>query len=150
MVLPDENVPNPLEGFGAPNALDTLFPPNIDVVVLEVTEVELGVPNNVLGVLPPPKILPLAVDVAPNTFLDEASVEGAEPRPLKKPPLPPNILPPLDVVEDFVSVFPPKIEEFVEAAEAVDFSDTCNTLPPKIDAVEDVLLDKVVAGDDAT
>jgi hypothetical protein len=149
LVLPDENVPNPLEGFGAPKALDTLLPPNIGVVLLEVTEVELGVPNNVLGVPPPPKILPPAVGVAPNTFLEDDSAGGAEPRPLKKPPPPPNMLPPLDAEVDFVSVFPPKIEEAVEAAETVGFSDTCNVLAPKIDVDEDVLLAKVVTGEDA-
>ena len=115
--------------------------------MLEVTELELGVPNNVL-LVPPPNILLPAVDVAPNTFLEDDSAGGLEPRLLRKFPPPPNILLPLDVAVDFVSVFPPKIE-VVEAADTVDFSDTCNELPPKID-VEEVLLAKVVMGEDAT
>ena len=114
MVLLDENVPNPPDGFVAPNALDTLLPPNIEVVLFEGTVVEVGVPNSVLLEFAPPKILVPVADVAPNTFFVDASVDGVEPRPLKNPPPPPNILPPLVVAVDFISVFPPKIDAVVD------------------------------------
>lgn len=89
---------------------------------LEVAAVELGEANNVLLVFPTPKILPLVAADPPKMFFEAESEDGAAPRPLKNPPLPPNMLPPLDVaLVGFVSVFPPNNEALaVEAVEIVE------------------------------
>ena len=95
--------------------------------------------------LPPPNILPPDPDDPPKTFFEAASDEGLLPRPLKNPPLPPNILPLPLVVFGFISALPPNTED--EVVVVLAFSEPLNELPPKIDADEaGVLVAVVVLG----
>ena len=91
-------------------------------------------PNKELPELPPPNILPPDPDDPPKTFFEAASDEGLLPRPLKNPPLPPNILPPPLVVFAFISALPPNTED--EVVVVVAFSEPLKELPPKIDVDE--------------
>ena len=121
LAFPDENDPKLLDCLVPPNAVVVLLLPNIDVELLDVA-VELGDANNVLFVFPPPKMLPLVDVEPPKIFFEADSEDGAEPRPLKNPPLPPNMLSPgVEAFVDFISVFPPNIEGLaVEAVEVFE------------------------------
>ena len=79
-------------------------------------------------------MLPPDPDDPPKTFFEAASDEGLLPRPLKKPPLPPNILPLPLVVFGFISALPPNTED--EVVVVVAFSEPLKELPPKIDVDE--------------
>ena len=136
--MPVENDPNPPVVLEPPKGELFPPPPNIDVVLAVVTAVEL--PNKEVFVLLPPNML---LPDPPKTFLDAESDEGLEPSPLKNPPLPPKILPPLAVVAlDLSSELPPKTEE--EAEVALVFSEFLKELPPKIEVDEAALLAVVV------
>ena len=101
-------------------------------------------PNKELPELPAPNMLPPDPDDPPKTFFEAASDEGLLPRPLKNPPLPPNILPPPLVVLVFISALPPNTED--EDVVALAFSVPFKELPPKIDVEAGVLVAVVVFG----
>ena len=101
-------------------------------------------PNKELPELPPPNTLPPDPDDPPKTFFEAASDVGLLPRPLKNPPLPPNILPPALEVFVFISALPPNTED--EVVVALGFSEPLKELPPKIDVEAGVLVAVVVLG----
>lgn len=138
MLPPDVKEPKAVVVLGAPKGVLVFPPPNIEDVLAVVTAVEL--PNNELLVPPPPKMPLPDPDDPPKTFLEAASDDGFDPRPLKNPPLPPNMLPPLAVVVGLFSVLPPNIDvEF----EVLLLSELFNELPPKIDVDDAVELEVV-------